>query len=353
MRMALLPFAVYVLLGAVLIWPQTDVVRAGVLQLMTGVAAWVLGCAMARAVGTDIKFDQFLTVLIVGIIGIQVVVCTLQFAGVPINALAVSESEILANRVNGTSNHPNNLGKMLICLLVLLLPLTEQDQRAYRKLALAGAVAIFVPLGLAQGRANFAAALAALAIWAMATPAGRQAGMKLTLAVGSFVAGLLSAAAFLSRFEEDPSGGVRPQILAIAKRAIPQHLEFGVGPNDYVDAIASRAGSFIPVHNTFVLLLAECGLIGLVLFVGPLLKVARDSLRWSRTCGHSRALISVAPGLGVIGWTGWGLLGTSIFPLLLFVVAYAYVAAMGRRATVQGPTAQSTALAAANGGMIQ
>ena len=194
---------------------------AGILQLATGIAAWCVGTMVSRPMSVE-RFSRALTLFITFIVAIQVVVCCLQFAGVPINALSAVESNILGGRVNGTSNHPNNLGKMLFLLLILLLPLTEQRDRRSARMALAAVVMMFVPLGLAQGRANFAAVLAALVLWALLTARGQQLGTKVVFLGGASVAVILSAAVFLARFDEDPSGGVRPQIYAIAMRAIPR-----------------------------------------------------------------------------------------------------------------------------------
>lgn len=319
------PFAIWLILAANQWWPASDVVLAGLLQLLTGVVAWGCGSMVGASI-TDERFSHGLTLLLAGIVAIQVIVCVLQFAGVPINGLSPTESEILGGRVNGTANHPNNLGKMLLLLLFLLLPLTEQANRRAARLALGSAMAMLLPLGLAQGRANFAAVVAALILWSLLTPTGRQAGMKLLFLGGGCVAVLLSAAIFLARFDEDPTGGVRPQIYAIAVHAVPNHLFEGVGPNNYVTEIASREGSYIPVHNTFVLLLAETGAMGALLLLAPLLLVLVRAARSSGTNPHARAIVSVSPGLGVVGWTGWGLLGTSILPLMMFSVGFAFEA---------------------------
>ncbi|VXB52482.1 O-antigen ligase [Aeromicrobium sp. 9AM] len=317
-----LPFGVWLAFAATQIWPSTPIVHAGLLQLSVGAIAWVVGTSLGASIQDD-RLARALTLLIAGIVAIQVVVCTLQFAGVPINALASTESDILGGRVNGTSNHPNNLGKMLFLLLIFLLPLTEQVSQRFAKLALSAAVAMFVPLALAEGRANFAAVLAALVLWSLLTPKGRQMGAKLVFLCSAVVAVLLSGAVFLARFDADPSGGVRPQILAIAMRAIPLHPFDGVGPNNYVTEIASREGSFIPVHNTYVLLVAETGLIGAALFLGPIAYLFLRAVPLARVNPHARAVVAVGPGLFVVGWTGWGLLGTSILPLMMFAFGYA------------------------------
>lgn len=320
-----LPFLAWLSVGATQLWPETDLIRAGLLQLATGVVAWMVGAMLSSRSGSLGGIHAF-TALIALIVLLQVVVCLLQFAGVGINALDATESDILGARVNGTANHPNNLGKMLLLLLVLLLPLTEQTSARFAKLATVSAIAMFLPLALAQGRANFAAVLSALVLWSLLVPRGRQMGMKLIFLGGATVAASLSAAIFLARFDEDPGGGVRSQIYSIAIRGIPRNLFEGVGPNNYVSEISSREGSYIPVHNTFVLLLAETGLVGLVLFLVPLAIVGAQALRVARENPHARAIVSVAPGVAVVGWTGWGLLGTSILPLMLFCFGWAYVA---------------------------
>lgn len=322
----LVPFCLWVMAGFAWIWPHSGLVEAGVLQLLMGGAAWAVGAYVAK----DARRPELLTLaalLVCGIVWVQVLVTLLQFVGVPINRLDIVESDILGDRVNGTANHPNNLGKLLILLLLLLLPLTEvaKDPRL-RRLALVTALAGLIPLVLAQGRANLAAYFAALVFWALLTPAGRQVGAKLAILGGGVAATALSAGVVLARFDEDPSGGVRPQILRIALRALPDHLVAGVGPNYYVDAVSSREGSFIPVHNTFVLLSSEAGLLGFFLLAAPMVWLGLRSVTLARKQSHARALASVAPGLALVSWTGWGMLGTSVFPLALFALAFSFCA---------------------------
>lgn len=304
------------------VWVNGPLLQAGLVQLGIGIAAWTAGqyTASARQRPTT---ERLVCAMLVSIVVIEAAVCSMQVVGIPINSLDAVEVSILGNRVHGTANHPNNLGKLLILLLVLLLPMTESRDPKVAKAALCATVGMFAPLAMAQGRANMAAYLCALVLWTFLTREKSKKSTRRFYVAMATIAGVGASAAILAaRFEADPAGGVRGAILEIAHSAIPQHFLTGVGPNNYVAEISSHQGSYIPVHNTFVLLLLETGVVGLILFGAPAMRAILLAARNFRQSPHARAILVTTPGLFAIGWTGWGLLGTSVLPLLMFVFAY-------------------------------
>jgi O-antigen ligase len=316
-----LVFVAWIAVGAARLWHPGPLLNAGLLQLGIGVAAWSVGTAYAKQ-GATARDERLICWMLSGFVAVEITVSLLQFAGFSINQLDVAESSILGTRVNGTANHPNNLGKLLIASLILLLPLSDSKSPRTARLALVSCIAMFVPLGLAQGRANMLAFICALILWALLSANSKYSGRRLAVLAATLAGVGASATALVSRFEEDPQGGVRNDIFRIALESIPYHLWTGVGPNSYVAEIASKSGSNIPVHNSFVLLLAETGMAGLVLFATPAAVAVLRSATRCRTDPYARALVVAAPGIVAIGWTGWGLLGTSVLPLLTFSIAY-------------------------------
>ena len=83
-----------------------------------------------------------------------------------------------------------------------------------------------------------------------------------------------------------------------------------LGPTDPLTALGW------PVHNSFILAAVELGLLGALLFFLPviwsILRAIKLSVGRSPGKGESRLLLSTAPGLLIIGLTGWGLLADSI-----------------------------------------
>ncbi|MEI6535719.1 MAG: O-antigen ligase family protein [Verrucomicrobiaceae bacterium] len=313
-------FAGWTVYGLVYVWNDTPLVYAGFLQLMIGVLAWGVGVAVARMRHTA-AVERAILFVLAGVVVFETMLCILQYGGLPINL--GPEAGILGTRVRGTTNHPNTLGKLLFILLILLLPLTASRSAKVGRWAIISAGLLFVPFGLAQGRANLAALIGALLIWAVLTPNTRfSTSRRLALIPVAAIGIAATAGSVAARFEEDPTGGARSRLYEIAADAIPDHLWFGVGPNSYVVEIAQFYGSFIPVHNSFVLLLAETGVIGVALYFGPLLVAVARAITTARRNRYSRALVSTFPGWLMIGMTGWGLLGNSVLPFFMFAVAY-------------------------------
>jgi O-antigen ligase len=247
-------------------------------------------------------------------------------------------------------NHPNNLGKAIFLLTVMLLPLTRSRHRATNRLAVKAIILAMVPLGLAQGRANFISIALLLIVWALLLPDASGRRIKPLIIAGSLMALLGFTIIFSSRFVEDPGGGVRTELTAIALEQIPRKPLQGLGPNSYTVELGPITGSYIPVHNTFLLLAAEVGLIGMALFLWPFARAARDAWRRRSRIGpagdYARALVAAIPGVVLIGATGWGLLGSSMLTLWTFVTAFC-------AANLRSPRSTTTHLPSPRGALAE
>lgn len=330
-----LPLLVWLVVGMFVFWSGTTEQWSGVAQFTCAVAGWVVGSLLGGWTDRDGRTGYRLAQIITGVIVIQLVVCVAQRAGIGINSLSPDDAAILGNRVNGTMNHPNNLGKAIFLLSVVLLPLTRSTHRPTSRLAVKALVVAMVPLGLAQGRANFIAIALLFIVWALLLPDASSRRVKPLIIAGAIVALAGFSIIFSSRFVEDPGGGVRTELTAIALEQIPRQPLQGLGPNSYTTVLGPITGSYIPVHNTFLLLAAEVGVVGMVLFLWPFARVTRDAWRrraWGGPAGdYARALIAGVPGIVLIGATGWGLLGSSILTLWTLVTAFCAANLRSRR----------------------
>lgn len=326
-------FIGWLVYGILFLWADTPMVYAGALQLLVGILAWSVGASLAQ-MGKPKSFDQVLIVILAGTAIFEAVICVLQYAGLPINAMNARAIGTLGDRVTGTSNHPNTLGKLMISVLLLLLPLTESRVGKVGRWALLGSGALFVSLGLAQGRTNLAALVSALLIWAVLSPSSRFSSRRMAVIPLTIIGIAATATSVAARFEEDPTGGARGRLLDIATRAVPEKLWSGVGPNSYVTEIAQYYGSYIPVHNAIILLVAEVGLVGATLFLAPIVVAFIRAVPKARINPYARALVATTPGWIAIAWTGWGLLGTSVLPLFMFATAYTASRSKAASATV-------------------
>lgn len=336
-----LPLVIWLVFGSLLIWPSNELLHAGLLQIACALLAWAIGRRLGHHFEISGRSGRLLSSFVLAFVLLQVIVCSLQIVGLPINPMDDVESAILGNRTNGTSNHPNTLGKILVFLMILTLPLTRSPVVYTRKAAHVALFLVFLPLGMAQGRANLIAAILVVFVWALLLPREKNLGGRQALLAGTTLIGLGASGVVLARFDEDPTGGVRSEILAYAIDQIALRPLSGSGPNNYTAVAGPVTGSWIPVHNSFLLAAAELGIIGAALLLAPAVIVIvrawlrrRGSVDISADAG--RALIASAPAVILIGLTGWGLLGTSVFSLWFF--ATAFLAGVMEPSEKPGPT---------------
>ncbi|MGB3764252.1 MAG: O-antigen ligase family protein [Ornithinimicrobium sp.] len=328
----LVVFVGYLWIAYLFVWPQTSESLAGAMHLTLGALAFSLGVWSHRAGGaTSAHVMSRICFLVVAV---QVVVTALQFAGVPINAVSGSDAEFLGNRVNGTSNHPNNLGKMIYLLGWMSLVWTKSDHTGLRRCGYGVLFLGLLPLALAAGRANLAATLVMILLWVLLQPRSSPVPGGRAVVLGMISAMVGAVFILISRFDSDPTSGVRGVLIRLALDNLPTDIWFGVGPNTYVTAMSPRTGSFIPVHNVFLLELVEIGVAGLLLLLLPIVVLLVRSVARLSEVGergdYSRAFVSGVPGILLISATGWGIIGTGMLPLLAFVVGVLHCGVAGR-----------------------
>lgn len=317
-----IPFAVSLVVGASFVWSGGAAQESGIVQLLLAPAAWIVGVNLSSDLA-EAK-GQFLVRVVSAIIFLQLAVCILQTLGVQVNPMEATQEAILGSRTNGTLGHPNDLGKVMFVLLAILLSFGRRLSRIDSivwKLAIGSA---FIVLALTGGRAVSAAALCLLTLWAILAPRESSKSGRRLVALGvALSASAFLAGALLARFDEDPQGGSRSTLIDVAWAQISSDPWTGVGPNSYVTAVGSYdalTASGVPVHNAFLLALAELGVVGTILLLLPFVAGALIAIRRVRMPDHvgeaSRVYIAALPGLYLIGTTGWGILGGYVLPLL-------------------------------------
>jgi O-antigen ligase len=293
------------------------------------------------------RFGSYALRLVALVIAIQLGVCTLQAIGFAINPMDSVQAGLLSGRFNGTLDHPNNLGKVVFLLLVLVVPLRSclkgKDVLFWRGTVLSA----LVVLGLTGGRAVTAAALCMLLLYALMAPgSGARRGNKATIIGFVAVAGVFLAGALFARFDEDPEGGSRAVLTDTAWSQITANPLKGVGPNSYVDVVGQLdplVASGVPVHNSFLLLVAELGVLGALAMVLPIVLgavLAAKHFRAKSAAGDaSRVFLAALPGVYILATTGWGLVAGYVLPLFVFV--FSALTAWMKRDTTQSQTGRS------------
>jgi len=321
-------------------WPLASNTIAGALQYAIAPLALLVGLRAARGIDWSSPVNANRVVLTIAlIVAAQAGISLLQLAGLDINPVSATASEWVGSRVNGTSNHPNTLGKQLVLLTVILLPLSRISSPRSRSLATFTIVVALVLIALTGGRANFIGALLAVALWAIFLPTKRSAARIATLTFLTIFAAAF-ASYFIERFQEDPTGGSRDRLTPVAFSLIRLAPILGHGPNNYVQA-ASNIDSYtsltqLPVHNSVLLALAEVGVVGVAVLLGPVLILTLRAVPMIRREGapsdFARGLVVLLPPVSLIALTGWGMVAGEILPLWMATVGLLWGAAVPRRA---------------------
>jgi hypothetical protein len=300
---------------------------AGLLHVATAVVAWGVGATLSRVLNQDLKGDRVVVLAVALVVAAEAAFSVLQIIGVRDIGTLVDGGERIA-RISGSLGHPGTLGKTLFFLMILLLPFTRSIDRVAKRLAVSSIVLIVVLTALTYGRANILAAFAVIVGWSLFAP-GRNIRARFALPVGAALMALPFLGPLLLRFEADPDGGDRPYLLPAAYEQISRTPIFGIGPNSYISTV-SQFDPFttfgLPVHNSFLLALAEFGALGAILLLIPLIWLIIGAVRRMRVLGSvgdsSVALLASLPGILLTGLTGWGLMASATLPLWFFVYGF-------------------------------
>tara|TARA_R100000365_G_C2747960_1_gene78497 strand:+ start:4164 stop:5099 length:936 start_codon:yes stop_codon:yes gene_type:complete len=255
-----------------------------------------------------------------------------------------SGSAYNSGRGYGTFPHPAVLGKYFLILLPILLPSMSAESRWERRPAVLAVVVGFVATALTVSRSNILAVASVLVAWSLIRSIRRSSRGRIFKRVALPLTVLFLSLPFVSllleRIEADPDGGDRPALLDAGFRVIAAHPIWGTGPNNYV--VSARNSEPIvgftgyPVHNTFLLGIAELGAIGLILFALPLLVAIASTLKRMRsssltTSNYSRAYLLAVVGVAFVGSTSWGFWQEPTLSLMFLVsgMVYQHVVAPG------------------------
>nr|WP_276510845.1 O-antigen ligase family protein [Herbiconiux flava] len=228
----------------------------------------------------------------------------------------------------------------MIFVVVLALPVTRSVDAIARRLAILTIIVCLIPVGLSVSRTNFVVMAMVLVLWALLLPRSSKLGGRLAILGIVGVVGFLFLDQFIVRLTEDPAGGARDHLAAVALKHIPDNLLIGVGPGNYIPYFGqfdALTGSGWPVHNMFLLALAELGLAGAVLLFFPSIVFSVRAIpafrRTDERGSYSRALVLMTLAVSVVGLTSWGMLGGSLLYLWFFTLGYLARRAFGKADT--------------------
>ncbi|GGM42619.1 hypothetical protein [Microbacterium saperdae] len=322
-------FMIILVIFVVFVWGGTSQQWSGVWHLGMALACWPLGVGIASFVASSAQNQLFLARFVVVILLGELIVSVLQILGfsLPIQ-LTAGSGELLVGteRVIGTLGNPANLSKVSFLLMLALMPLASSDSRRLRRTVLVGIMIATLIATLTISRANVIATVLALAIWLVLSPGRMSFGQRFSIIIGAGIVVVATGDSTLARLLSDPEGSIRPQLIEGAMEQLNRTFLEGVGINSYVSVVgqfhATTATGF-PVHNAFLLLLTELGPILTAIFLFPLVWLfGRALVRFFDKTKRDPAtitLIAALPGLVAIMYTGYGILGSFLLPLLMLV----------------------------------
>lgn len=227
--------------------------------------------------------------------------------------------DMLENRARGTFGHPNVLAPYLIALVPAALGVAIYARLSRLRL-LAVAILLLGIAGVIASKSRAPIALLVLALGFTATVAIVDRRLSLRAALAGLILAIVAATvlalpfleAILERLQGDWTASVsfRTRYNDAAIAMWDESPVFGIGLNNFVGGLArfdhffftmamdvdrQRAGTALralaPVHNVYLLMLAEAGLVGLVGFVALLGGVLARMLRAFRvSAGAVRGL---------------------------------------------------------------
>ncbi|NLP84328.1 O-antigen ligase family protein [Microbacterium sp. CFH 90308] len=317
---------------------QTDAhTLSGVLHWGAAVLAWGVGAAVAQsAAQSGLPTERFIAIVAAFIVGWHALFVVLQLAGV--RAVGTVEAGITElARVSGAAGHSGNLGKIMLLLVMILLPVTRSDDKAARRWAVVTVSSAAVLTALTFSRANTVAIGILIGTWLVLGP-GIRFSKRVAVILVAIIVAIPIVDILILRSQYDPDGGSRPRLMAAAIEQISQTLWLGVGPNNYLEVVGrfdSLAAGGLPVHSAFLLALAELGLICCILLGIPLILLMTQSLRnlpgSSPAKSYAIALVAATPGILIVAGTGWGILRGQFLVLLFFALGYMGAAQKYRR----------------------
>ncbi|WP_033339167.1 O-antigen ligase family protein [Catenuloplanes japonicus] len=339
-----IPLAIWVALGLIF-WDHAPRTFSGAIQLALAGMAFATGWAAAQVRLTRLedepgdRWPPALGWAFALVAWVQLLAVGLAAVGLPLRRIEGVQALDILGRATGLTAHPGELAKLLFFCGMCALALPQRTDRQ-RWLAWATLAAVFLGVWLTQSRTVLVAVVGMVGLFLLLElTAGRWQRRDLAILGLTAALGLASLPWLISRFLADPGGGARGHVAGVAFEAIAAHPLLGVGANGYV-AVVGRTdeltASGVPVHNMFLLSAAELGVTGALLLWAPLLLVLAAAVRrtWVTRGADlpARLVVSAAPGVLLIGMTGWGLMQGPY--LLMFMLLFGY---FGARIDIAAP----------------
>jgi len=275
---------------------------------------------LSRVVASNVKrrgdIKDVALALAMGLI-VQGVICVLQYVvGTDLGLELFTVGAL--RRVSGTIGWPNTLGAYAATVLSVISALWIYGTGGRGRMAIGAAcMAGLFPLILSFSRGAWISLLAGVALilfwgWRTARLGTKSIRSLSAIALSATVVGVLFATSITARLAEvNPGMDVivdRMRLNRVAMNMISAHPLLGVGINTFVDTMKQYDTTGVayyfpqPVHNVFLLVAAETGLVALGLFLLLILIALQAALPAAKSDDRflSAWAIGIASGLVVL-----------------------------------------------------
>lgn len=251
-----------------------------------------------------------LGLLMVGVL-VQVGVSVLTFGLGSAVQIGVISTEVVGNRVAGSLGHPNSLGGYLALLLPISAALVVAPVPLwYRWMAGVTFASGTIVLGLSQSRGGFLGYILGLAVLTALMYAFHLVPRRV-LSRGALIAAIplgVQIAVIGTRLADFNNAAARSRLplIELAATMIRDNTFWGVGANNFAAVLDryltidySRAW-ISTVHNRYLLVWAETGIIGIMVFLWFLLSTLRRAFGVVRSANRAIALVAAGLFAGIL-----------------------------------------------------
>ncbi len=276
-----------------------------IMEVIRMIKLLLLGHIVGSTITSRAVLNRMVAVVVLGLV-VQSLLSILQYAfDVDLGGIGFVVGDV--RRVSGSIGWPNTLGAYAAA--VLCLPIAMWMALSYSKYRLVLTALIIigsVPLALSFSRGAWVGlAVAVVVMYGLSlkqkiiTLRGFWAQM-IVLAVIILVAGMLLAEQISDRASEDTLS-VRAYLNEIALTMAKAEPVLGIGLNTFVPAMRAYDTRNVyayfpePVHNIFLLTVAETGIVGLALYLASIILAVR--IAWSLIRQSDKKISAIAIGL--------------------------------------------------------
>jgi putative inorganic carbon (hco3(-)) transporter len=217
-------------------------------------------------------------------------------------------------RYGGTTGSPNSVAAYLAIVITLALAIRGMSVPSYlRRLTIPAIVLAIVALAVASSRGGWIEIILSVAIlvgakW-LRDGVSRKATLSAIAAITLIVLCLYIPNPISNRFSADDNGSAHSRIplMHLAWTMIEAHPVLGVGANNFAAVMEDYAGSefryewIYTVHNQYLLVWSETGLIGLAAYLWIYFSLIRRGWRLWKTRNAMLAPFSLGIVAGVCG----------------------------------------------------